>query len=283
MAGAGLLGIKRRIKSVTNTKKITKAMGLVATSKLRKTKDLLEINSFYSESLDKMLEDILKNHDGSSIYKDGNGNKKKLYIVLTSDSGLCGSFNLNVLNRAVEEINKDRENSIITVVGEKGVSYFNRFNYEVKDKYINIPDLPNLGDANDFAYSAMKKYENGEVGEINVVYARFFTQSKQEVTVNRLLPLKYDTTEEPNDVIRFEPGLDKILEDIIPLYLREKMLYFLVNSKTSEQSTRMSAMDGATKNANELLDKLKLQYNSMRQSAITQEISEIVGGAEAQK
>ena len=285
MAGSGLVAIKRRIKSITNTKKITKAMGLVATAKLRKTKESLEINNSYSDSLDKILNDVLENHNVSNIYKNGNGSNKKLFIVLTSDSGLCGSFNLNILNRAVEEISKDRDNSLIVTVGEKGVSYFNRTNYDMILKFTNIPDFPSLGDANDFAAAALQMYLKGEVGQINVVYAKFETQSKQEIVVEKLLPLKDDESEEEaySKYVKFEPSIDSLLNDVIPLYMREKMLNFLIHSKTSEQSTRMSAMDGATKNANELLDNLKLQYNRMRQGAITQEISEIVGGAEAQK
>ncbi|MCM8711648.1 ATP synthase F1 subunit gamma [Clostridium sp. SYSU_GA19001] len=285
MAGTGLVAIKRRIKSVTNTKKITKAMGLVATSKLRKTKEELDICNLYDESFSKILNDVLKDNSISSIYLDGNGSKKKLYIVVTSDTGLCGSFNLNILNRATQEISKDMKNSIIIVIGEKGVSFFNRFNYNLIQKYINIADVPSLGDANEVSTYGLKLYDDSEVGEINVIYTKFFSQTKQEVVVEKLLPFdKVSLNAAANgDNILFEPYTNTFLRDVIPLYMREKMLNFLIHSKTSEQSIRMSAMDGATKNANQLLDKLKLQYNRMRQGAITQEISEIVGGAEAQK
>lgn len=280
MAGSGLVGIKRRIKSVTNTRKITKAMGLVATSKFKKTREALDVNALYGESLNEVLKDILKAHTADNIYKTGNSSRIKLYIVFTSDTGLCGAFNINVLNKAMEEISKDKEKSVIIAVGEKGISYFNRFNYELVKKYTNIPDIPTLGDANEFALDLLKIYDNGEAGEINAVYTKFLSQTKQEVVVEKILPLHGDSSE---NYIECEPETDTLLNNIVPLYTREKMLYFLIHSKSSEQSIRMSAMDGATKNANQLLDKLKLQYNRMRQGAITQEISEIVGGAEAQK
>lgn len=285
MAGLGLVSIKRRIKSVTNTKKITKAMGLVATSKLRKTREALDINSPYYDSLIIIINEILQKDEINNIYKDGNRSKKKLYVVFTSDSGLCGSFNLNVLNRAVEEISKDKENSLIAVLGEKGVSFFNRFNYDIYKKYTNIPDIPTLGDANAFAMDIVNMYNNNEVGEIYAIYYKFISSSKQEVTVEKILPFEKNKYKESADIkyIEFEPKADNLLKDIIPLYMRAKMLNLLIHSKSSEQAIRMVAMDGATKNANELLDKLKLQFNRMRQSAITQEISEIVGGAEAQK
>jgi F-type H+-transporting ATPase subunit gamma len=286
VAGSGLIGIKRRIKSVTNTNKITKAMSLVATSKFRKTREVLEINKLYSNSFSSMLADILRNHKIYNLYRDGNNSKKKLYIVLTSDSGLCGAFNANVVSKAVEEIAEDKENSLIMVIGAKGVSYFTRFNYKVTLKFIDIPDIPALGDANDFAMAALDMFENAEVGQINIVYSHFISQSKQEIVVEKLLPLdrnSIDSDEDNGEYLMFEPEANSILNNLIPPYMREKVLNYLLQSKTSEQAVRMSAMDGATKNANQLLDKLKLQYNRMRQSAITQEITEIVGGAEAQK
>ncbi len=286
MAGSGLIGIKRRIKSVTNTNKITKAMGLVATSKFRKTKEELDLNQLYSNSFSIILSDILRNQELPSVYIDGNRSKKKLYIVLTSDTGLCGAFNANIINKAVGEISKDKENSILMVIGAKGISYLNRFNYEVSVKYTDIPDIPTLGDANDFASAALEMYQNDEVGQISIVYSHFISQSKQEILVEKVLPInnvKDSQVDKNVKFLVFEPGVNTVLSDLIPLYMREKMLNCLLQSKTSEQATRMTAMDGATKNANELLDKLKLQYNRMRQSAITQEISEIVGGAEAQK
>ncbi len=285
MAGSGLIGIKRRIKSVTNTSKITKAMGLVATSKFRKAKDALDNNQHYTSSFQEILSDVILRYEAPSIYFEGNGSKKKLYIVLTSDSGLCGSFNINIINKAVEKIKEDKENSVIMVVGAKGVAYFTRFNYEVAVKYVNIPDLPSLGTVNDFAMAAWKMYKSKEVGEVSVVYAHFISQSKQEILVEQLLPFRNQkaTKENKIDYIVLEPQVDTILKEIVPLYMREKLLNCLLQSKTSEQATRMTAMDGATKSANQLLDGLKLQFNRLRQSAITQEISEIVGGAEAQK
>lgn len=287
MAGSGLVGIKRRIKSVTNTRKITKAMGLVATAKLRKTKQSLEFNNMYRDSFSKILNEVLDNNEVENIYINGNNINKKLYVVLTSDSGLCGSFNVNVLNRAMEEISKDRKNSLIMVVGEKGVSYFNRLGYDIRAKFVDLPDIPTTKEAKLIGNAAVEMYTKGEIGEINIVYMEFFSQSNQEITVEKLLPLKEKSFDFDNvhfgRYMHFEPEIDLLINNLFPMYIREKMLSYLIHSKTSEQSIRMAAMDGATKNANELLDKLKLQYNRMRQGAITQEISEIVGGAEAQK
>lgn len=285
MAGSGLVGIKRRIKSVSNTRKITKAMGLVATAKLRKTKESLEVNDKYRDSLDKVLNEILDNHRVENIYKNGNSSDKKLFIVLTSDSGLCGAFNVNILSRAVEEITKDKEKSLIMAVGEKGVSYFNRFNYGLRAKYINLPDIPTLREAKAISSVILDLYLKEEFGEVNVIYTQFQSQTKQEIVMEKILPLRNNEHDDDyyGKYVKIEPDINTLLNNILPLYFREKILSYLIHSKTSEQSIRMSAMDGATKNANELLDKLKLQYNRMRQGAITQEISEIVGGAEALK
>jgi F-type H+-transporting ATPase subunit gamma len=285
VAGSGVIGIKRRIKSVTNTRKITKAMGLVATAKLRKTKVSLEVNNVYRDSLDKVLDEILDNHRVDNIYKNGNSSDKKLFIVLTSDSGLCGAFNVNILRKAVEEITKDKEKSLIMAVGEKGVSYFNRFNYDLRAKYINLPDIPTLGEAKAISTAVLDLYLKEEFGEVNVIYTQFESQTKQEIVMEKILPLRIEEQDDDyyGKYLKIEPDINTLLENVLPLYFREKILSYLIHSKTSEQSVRMTAMDGATKNANELLDKLKLQYNRMRQGAITQEISEIVGGAEALK
>ncbi|MCY6369816.1 ATP synthase F1 subunit gamma [Clostridium ganghwense] len=287
MAGAGLVAIKRRIKSINNTKKITKAVGLVATSKLRKSRQSLEANNIYynyfKDIINRMLNDI---EDKNNIYIYGNESNKKLYIALTSDAGLCGGFNGNVVTKTVQQISGERENSPLIIVGQKGRMYFKKLGYDCIAEYVEIPDMPTIKEARIIVNKALALYKKGEVGEINIVYTEFISSVKQEVKVRKILPFEYTpvTFEKSHkDYIEYEPESREILKNISNIYLNQTVLNFMLNSKTSEQGARMAAMDGATKNANDLLEKLNLKYNRIRQSVITQEISEIVGGAEAQK
>lgn len=289
MAGAGLIAIKRRIKSINNTKKITKAIGLVATSKLRKTRESLALNNDYYNSFREIMNKVLSDSEvDKDIYFASNGSNKKLYIVLTSDTGLCGGFNGNVVSKTLEYVLKDKENSLLIIVGQKGRVYFRKFNIESVAEYVEIPDMPTIKEAKTILIKALELYSKGEVGEINVIYTEFISAVKQEATLKKLLPVDKDSIgvsdeNDENALIEFEPEKEKILGNITELYLKQTLLNLMLNSKSSEQSARMTAMDGATKNANDLLDKLNLKYNRIRQSTITQEISEIVGGAEAQR
>lgn len=289
MAGAGLILLKRRIRSVTNTRKITKAMGLVATSKLRRSREVLEINKKYHDAYEKtvsyMAADARVSLLEKNIYMNGNKGTKKLYIVLTSDSGLCGGFNANAVAAAVEAIKKDRAGSSVIVVGQKGRTYFNKINIETLAEYVEIPDIPTLKEASIIGDKALSIFEAGEAGEVYVVYTKFYSAIKQTVDIKRLLPLEMDTetkSEMPSNII-YEPQLADILKYMVKMNIRQEILNFMLNSKASEQGSRMSSMDNATKNANDILLRLNLQYNRVRQTAITQEITEIVSGAEAQK
>lgn len=283
MAGAGLLIIKRRIKSVTNTKKITRAMGLVATAKLRKTRARLVVNGKFTLKFNETMNDIMKRHIGENIYKSGNGSDKNLYIVLTSDTGLCGGFNSTVMLKTKEIFDVSRNNSVLIVAGQKGKTFFKKLNFDTAAEYVDLPDLPSLKDGRTIAEKALSLFNDGKVGTVNLIYTKFNSVLRQTVTVEKLLPLEHSDEETNETYIRFEPGEDEILTSILTQYLTQKVLNFMINSKASEQGARMTAMDGATKNANDILDNLNLSYNRVRQGAITQEISEIVGGAEAQK
>lgn len=284
MAGAGLLDIKRRIKSVTNTKKITKAMGLVATSKLRKARMELETNNKYFNSIKKVAEELIKSidDDNNSSYIKGNKATKKLYIVLTSDSGLCGGFNHGVASALNEVAGIDPINNVVMVVGQKGISYVKKYGFETIAEYVQIPDVPTIKEAKTVVEHALRLYKNNEVGEVNVVYTHFHSPVKQLVTVDKLLPIDRDKNEKKTDFL-IEPNSNSVVENTFDVYFRGKLLNSLLHSKTSEQNSRMQAMDGATKNANDLLDAYNIKYNRIRQGAITQEISEIVSGANAQK
>lgn len=288
MAGAGLVAIKKRIKSVTNTRKITNAMGLVATSKLKKVRGKLITNNKFQDKLDEIFENIIRNDFFAerNIYTYGNGSNKKLYIVLTSDFGLCGGFNANVLKQTLDEINKDKENSSLIIVGQKGKLFTNRFKVDVLAEFLDINDIPTIKEARDIASEAIENYREKEFGEVYIVFTEFVSPIKKEVKVKKLLPFenhrKYSPDTFYEDTMEVEPKLRTVADSIIEMYLKDVILNCLYNSKASEQSIRMASMDSATKNANELLDKLKLKFNRVRQSVITQEISEIVSGAEAQ-
>ncbi|MHC6181262.1 ATP synthase F1 subunit gamma [Clostridium sp. JNZ X4-2] len=283
MAGAGLVTIKRRIKSITSTQKITKAMGLIATSKLRKVRRKLEVNNKYCELFSSIVNEFVLEAEVNNIYISGNRSKNKLYITLNSDTGLCGGFNANVVNEADAIMSKDREKCLLIAIGQKGRMYFKRLNYSTEAEYVDIPDVPTIKEADTIVYKALDLYRSGKVGEVNIVYTRFISTVRQNVIVEKLLPLESNKVEKRNFLVKFEPSADEMIDDVVALHLKQKILNCMVNSKVSEQASRMTAMDGATKNANDLLSNLNLKYNRARQTAITQEITEIVGGAEALK
>ncbi|MCE5221545.1 MAG: F0F1 ATP synthase subunit gamma [Clostridium sp.] len=283
MGAAGLLEIKKRIKSVENTKKITNAMGLVATSKLRKSRKELLVNNKFIESTEPIVRNLATtaSEEGANIYFDGNKSENKLYIVMTSDSGLCGGFNGNVVSYLETLIGNKKSSAKIIVVGSRGIGYVRRAQLDTVGEYVDISDLPTVREAKVIFDKALQMYINGEVSEVNIVYSNFVSPVKQIVKVDRILPI--EKLEGKINKCVIEPNLGMVLEDALNIYLKGKIRGILLSSKCSEQSSRMTAMDGATKNANDLLSNLKLKFNRIRQGAITQEISEIVGGAAAQK
>lgn len=282
MGAAGLLEIKKRIKSVENTRKITNAMGLVATSKLRKSRKELLVNNKFVELTEPIMKKlaIAASEDGRNIYFDGNKSENKLYVVITSDSGLCGGFNSGVVSYLETLIGDERNNAKVIVVGSRGISYVKRAGLDTVEEYVDISDLPTVKEANSIFDKALEMYVNEEVSEINIVYSDFISPVKQVPKSVKILPIK--KLEDKLNVGIIEPNPERVLEDALKVYLKGKIRSILLSSKCSEQSARMTAMDGATQNANDLLSDLNLKFNRIRQSIITQEISEIVGGAQAQ-
>lgn len=279
MAGSGLLEIKRRIRSIRNTQKITKAMGLVATVKVRKMKERAEGATPFYESFREAMKSIASNLGiKDSIYFTKNNSDTDLYIVITSDSGLCGSYNANVINATLEHMYGKKV--MLITVGERGKSFFLRNNYETLAEFVEIGDEPSYKEARELVRLALNAYENSEVGNVYLSYTKFHSAVKQSVEIVKLLPLEIEG--EGKEVL-MEPSPREVLEEIIPSYLTSSVYYGFVNGIASEYSIRMSAMDSATRNAGEILNKLNLAYNRARQSSITQEITEIVSGAEALK
>lgn len=282
MGAAGLIEIKRRIKSVESTRKITKAMGLVATSKLRKVRKELIANEQYSNMCKEVINEVISSipEGYESIYFNEN-NGDKLYIVLTSDTGLCAGYNNNVAlilsNRLIKESNESK----VLVVGSKGISYLSRYGVDTFNEYVDLPDIPATKDINKIYNDAIYLYEKGEVSEVNIVYTKFISPVKQEVLIEKILPIKKDRNLGTEYII--EPSVEEVLKNSMDMYLKSQLKTCMLSAKASEHSARMTAMDGATENANDLLQELNIKFNRIRQGIITQEISEIVGGAEAQK
>lgn len=279
MAGAGLLELKRRIKSVTNTQKITRAMGLVATAKFKKVRERAEKTTPYFEKFYDAIKMMAVSDDiRESIFFKGNRSDRDIYIILTSDSGLCGSYNANIINTALEHMH-GRKVSLITV-GERGRGFFKAHKYDTISEFVELGDAPTYKDAEAVMRPAIDAFLNGEAGSVNLVYTKFFSQIKQEARVIKVLPVEMEKGNHKKS-IEFEPSMQEVFEYVLPKYLNSTMYNALANALASEYAVRMSAMDSATKNAGEILDKLQLIYNRARQSSITQEITEIVSGAEA--
>ena len=258
-------------------------MGLVATSKLRKCRKELSINEQYLEIAEKTMKSLARISEEklTTSYFDGNDGNYKLYIIITSDTGLCAGYNNNVVAFLDSLIKDDKDNCKIISVGSKGISYLRRNGLETIDEYVDIPDIPTIKEVKLVYEKALKLFVSAEVSEVNVVYTEFISPIKQEVKSEKLLPVERAVGEVGEQIV--EPDLKTVLTDSLDIYLKGKLRALMLSAKCSEQSARMQAMDGATSNANDIIQELNIRYNRIRQSMITQEISEIVGGAEAQK
>lgn len=287
---ASLQDIKGRIRSIDSTKKITSAMNLVATSKLNKSKEAaLRTRPFFNKILSTM-QSIAKNAQGKgSPFLKPNDSDVKAFITLSGDKGLCGGYNANICKLTMSHI-EDKEKSHLVVVGRKGVEQFKSRGYNVAKTVSDISEAPTYQDAKELANYVTDKFLKGEIGEVNLAYTSFKSTIQQEPTIVRLLPLDIENIEttksesnEPSDLLIYEPSPEDVLGYIIPRYVADVIYGALCEASASENGARMTAMDSATENAQEIQDKLSIQYNRARQAAITQELTEIVAGVGALK
>lgn len=270
--------IKSRIKSVDTTKKITRAMELMASVKLQKQSNLLKKNKDYFEVLYNTMSNILSSDiDIDNDYLKEKSSLKKLVFVFISDVGLCGGYNINLIKYFDEICKKDDD---VIVIGTSKYKWFKE-NYNVINDPINSDEIT-YNSLKKLADTAILKYKNNEISSIEVVYTKFINNVTFNPTSIRVLPCnKDDFKNDSYKEILFEPNTNDILNNLIPMYVENSMYSFFLEAKTSEQGARRFAMQNATDNANELTEELLLEYNQARQAAITQEINEIVGGAEA--
>lgn len=278
--------IKRRIKSVGGIKQITKAMELVSSAKLRKARQRLEMSRPYYQTLVRSIQEILSSTTGiKHPLLEKREVKNKAFIVITGDRGLAGGYNSNAI-RLAESMIEDKERAIILAVGQKGRDYFRRRKYNIAGEFLNISEEPQFIDASSIGKLAIELYEEGKVDEVNIIYSRFKSAMSQEATVLKLLPAEGIGEEEnqgTKTLIEYEPSPEAVLDYLIPKYIHSAIYGALIESSASEQGARRIAMEAATDNAEEMIENLELSYNRARQASITQEISEIVGGAEALK
>lgn len=284
MGAGGLIEIKRRLKSIQSTRRITSAMGLVATSKLRKCRRVLKESVEYSDisrSTIQSLVSVAKESECNDIFFSGNKSNDKLYIVITSDSGLCAGYNGNAVIYLESIIEDFKDEAKIILVGSKGVAHMKKLKLSTIAEYVDIKDIPSIKDVKNIYQKALKLFLDEEVSEVNVIYTNFESPVKQTVSIEKLLPISEAPLDNKETIVK--PNIEVVFKSSIDGYLKGKLRMLMLSSRCSEESARMNSMDGATSNADDILNSLKLQYNRIRQAMITQEISEIVGGASAQK
>ena len=269
--------LKSRIRSIKATMKITSAMELIANSKLAKQRNIMEKNREYATTLQTTVEDIMaSNPDIESRFLKAKSSDKVLSIVFSSDLGLCGAYNINILKMAKTLISKDDP---CIVIGTKLHRSFNNEGFKVIN---DVTDIDNI------SYDALTKlvnraidmYAKDEVGKIQVIYTKFVNTVTFEPNVNVLLPYTAKAGAKGKETI-FEPSAEELLDDLIVLMTQSVVYSLCLETKTAEQASRRMAMENANDNAEELRDKLVLAYNQARQAAITQEMTEIVSGADA--
>lgn len=282
-----LKDIRNRIVSVKNTQQITKAMKMVAAAKLRRAQEAIEQARAYSEKLNGIVSNLSQGIDESAhpllATRDGG---KTIFVVVSSDRGLCGGLNNNLFKalRAFHEQHQSEcDSSSLTIIGKKAHEYFRSKDYTLGEVYRDMKDADLKKAVVDVMRELVELYTQGEVNRVYLAYNQFASVMTQVPTIKQVLPLEPPAAEAELDSTEFlfEPSSQEILSTILPKYVENQAYTSLLDNVASEHGSRMTAMDSATNNANDLIDRLQLQYNRARQTVITTELTEIVSGAEA--
>ena len=290
---ANLKEVKGRIQSVTSTQQITKAMKMVAAAKLRRAQDRITQMRPYSQKLTKLIQNVSGGVDAESLnnpYSIQREENNVLLVVVSSDRGLCGGFNNNAFkfarNLIQEKYASQEKNGSLYIlpIGKKSLDYFRKRGYNVDDQFATLMGQLTFDEVREAAEHVMDAFSNGVYDKVEIIYNEFKNVAVQQIKSEQFLPIQMNEEEEDTtsstDYI-FQPTKEFIFSEIIPKSLKIQFYRTLLESNASEQGARMTAMDQATDNAGELLKELRLTYNRTRQAAITKEILEIVGGAEA--
>ena len=284
---AGLKEIKRRIKSVQNTKKITYAMKLVSAAKLRKAQDWLTRAREYTDALQELLQDVVRDRGGNMpqhpLMEKRTPVRRSRLIVIGGRRGLCGAYNSNI-NRAVDAVYAAKKSAQVEsiVLGRKPADHFRRKRYPGLRFFENLSDNANEWPLQEISSECENAFLRGELDEVVLVFTRFRSALSVHVEAERLLPLEFPapTNLEIGGSTIYEPSREEIFKSLVPLYIRSKLLLSALESKAAEEGSRMTAMDAATENAGELITRLSLMHNKLRQASITSDLLDIIGGSE---
>ena len=280
---ANLKYIRDRIKSVKSIQQVTSAMRMVAAAKLRRAQERMEQARPYEQRLQEVINNLLPdvNRGMLDLLQVRKVNRIG-YLIVTSDRGLAGAFNTNIIKKAESEIEEiGRENTDLFCIGRKGRNHFKKRDYSVILEYVEFWNELDFSHAVKFGNGIITHFLSGKVDEIRVVYNWFKNVGMQELRVEKLLPLYYEGEKNHFGDHIYEPSKKEIVESLIPRHLNVEMWKYLLESFASEMAARMVAMENATENAGEMIKSLQLQFNKVRQASITTEMLEIVGGAEA--
>jgi F-type H+-transporting ATPase subunit gamma len=281
--------IRRRISSVKSTQKITRAMKMVAAAKLRKAQETTERFRKYADATAAMLAEVASDAGGEEHpLLERRPVDSALVLVISSDRGLCGGFNTN-LNRLVGAHLKEQAKApALAIVGKKAMAYFHRRDAIIAEQFVDVYSEPGYAVAARIARRLIAKYTSGEVDRIDIAYNEMLSVASQKPTIRPLLPIELPAAVEGGSgqeglagTYLFEPDAEKLLAKILPMYVEVAVCRALLESIAAEHASRMAAMDAATTNAQDMIEHLTLVYNRARQSAITSELMDIVGGAEA--
>lgn len=286
---ASLRDIRKRIKSVKNSEKITKAMKMVAAAKLKRAQDEVRNSKAYAHKLDEVVGRIAKRLETQGeaahpLLTDHPEKKRIELLVLTSDRGLCGAFNSNIIRRSqrfLTEMTPLHDEVRVSTLGRKGYDTLRREGVAIRTNYAGVLDRPSYLKASQIAQELTSSYVEDQVDAVYLVYNEFKSAISQQVIVKQLLPIvPAESVEDAVDYL-YEPSQKDLLEHLLPKHLATQLFQAFLESVASEHGARMTAMDNATRNAKEVISTLTLQYNRARQAAITKELMEIIGGAEA--
>jgi F-type H+-transporting ATPase subunit gamma len=298
-----LRDIRRRIKSVQNTQKITQAMRMVSAAKVKRAENKVKASRPFSDELSKSFKRLLASnidiHNSSIKTEKAINNYSALLkkrelktagiLVVTSDRGLAGAYNANVVRKTIARINELKKSNVkvkLFIIGSKGLAALKKENVEIIETYLKMPPVPTAGAANVIAEDMAEAFVKGDIDRIEVITTHFKSMLSFDVQTWEILPVSVKHENEQELVCQaemmFEPSPEVILQNIVPLYLSNRVFQAMIEASASELAARMTAMSAATSNANDMIQHLTIVYNKARQASITQEILEVISGAKAQ-